>query len=433
MNRGDLFYAIRGRNDDGHRHIPAALEKGAIGVVAEAAFDRRRYPSDRVLLQVEDTHQALKDTASEVRREWRGSLIGVTGSMGKTTTKEFAAQVLKTEFSVYRTPGNFNNLYGVPLAIFGLSPDDHIGIFEMGMSAPGEIAEMCRIALPSLGVITNIAPVHLEFFGSIEEIARAKGELAAGLPPDGTLIYNADDPRVCKIAAGFPGNKISFGLSHDAAVRADALETVGLQETRFRLSCAGVSRRAILPLAGLHYVRNALPAVALAHHYRISLDQTVEGLRHLSQADMRGRILRFQDGFTVIDDSYNSNPQALMQMIDMICGVQSFRRRILVAGEMLELGRASGSLHYECGERAAQRGIDFLVAVQGEAREIARGALAQGMDENQVHFFTEVNPANDFVTRNVRPGDLLLIKGSRGVHLETFVRALRSYHMELAN
>jgi UDP-N-acetylmuramoyl-tripeptide--D-alanyl-D-alanine ligase len=433
MHVGDLFFAIRGKSDDGHRHIAAALEKGAIGAVVDSSYDSSRFPSDRVLLRVDDTHQALKDTASEVRREWRGSLVGITGSMGKTTTKEFSAQVLQTEFSVFKSPGNFNNLYGVPLSIFNLSPDDHIGIFEMGMSAPGEIAEMCRIAMPSVGVITNVAPVHLEFFGSIEEIAVAKGELAAGLPKDGTLIYNADDPLVRKIAGNYSGHKISFGLNQGAEIRAEAVETFGLQETRFRLSCAGVSRRANIPLAGLHYVLNALPAVALAHFYRISLDQTVESLHHLSQATMRGQILRFQEGFTVIDDSYNSNPRALMQMIDTISGIEPFQRRILVAGEMLELGKDSEALHYECGERAAERGIDVLVAVRGAAKEMARGAIAKGMADSQVHFFTEVNPADDFVTRNVRPGDLLLIKGSRGVHLEKIVQSLRSYHVELVD
>jgi UDP-N-acetylmuramoyl-tripeptide--D-alanyl-D-alanine ligase len=433
MRRGDLFYAIRGKNDDGHRHVSAALEKGAIGAVVAFDYDGSRFPPDRVLLRVEDTHQALKDTAAEVRREWRGSLIGITGSMGKTTTKEFAARVLQTEFSVYRSPGNFNNLYGVPLAIFGLSPDDHIGIFEMGMSAPGEIAEMCRIALPTAGVITNVAPVHLEFFKSIETIAEAKGELAAGLAPDGVLVYNGDDPLVRKIATRFPGQKISFGLSNGVDVRADAVETIGLHETRFRLSCAGLTRRALLPLAGRHYVLNALPAIALAHYYRISMDQAVESLRHLAQASMRGQILRFHEGFTVIDDSYNSNPRALSLMIDTLAEIQPFQRRILVAGEMLELGADSEALHYECGERAALRGIDVLVAVRGAAREIARGAIARGMDDSRVHFFTEVNPANDFVTRNVQKGDLILIKGSRGVHLETIVQALRTYHSELVD
>lgn len=433
LHPGDLFFAIRGARDDGHNHIPAALRKGAAGAVVGLDYDATGFPADRILLRVRDTHQALKDTAAEVRREWRGTLIGITGSMGKTTAKEFAAHVLQTEFSVYRSPGNHNNLFGLPLAIFGLSPDDHIGIFEMGMSARGEIAEMCRIAAPEIGVITNVAPVHLAFFSSIEEIALAKAELAEALPPDGTLVYNADDPHVSRIADRFAGHKISFGLSGDADVRADEIETVSLQETRLRLSCSGFSRRAILPLAGLHYVMDVLPGVALADNYRIELDQIVDSLRHLSQTHMRGQILRFAQGFTVVDDSYNSNPRALMQMIDTVAGIASCRRRILVAGEMLELGKEAEALHYSCGAWAARRGMDIVVAVQGAAKELALGAVAAGMPESQVHFFTEVNPASDFISRNVQDGDLLLVKGSRGVHLEKMIQALRSYHTELVD
>jgi UDP-N-acetylmuramoyl-tripeptide--D-alanyl-D-alanine ligase len=431
LNPGDLFFAIRGPKDDGHKHIPAALGKGAVGAVVESDYDPAGFPADRLLLKVGNTHRALKDIAREVRRAWRGSLIAITGSMGKTTTKEFAAHVLQTEFSVYRSPGNYNNLFGLPLALFALSSDDHIGIFEMGMSARGEIAEMCRIATPDIGIITNIAPVHLTFFSSVDEIAQAKGELAGGLPPGGTLVYNADDPRVREIAAKFGGPKISFGLSAAADVRADEIETVGLQETRFRLSCFGFSRRAAVPLLGTHYLMNALPAAALAHHYRIDLDQIVESLRHLSQAPMRGQILRFREGFTVIDDSYNSNPQALMRMVETVAGISPCKRRILVAGEMLELGKDADALHYSCGSWAAKHGFDMVVAVQGSAKELARGAVEGGVPESQVHFFTEVNPANDFVTRDIRPGDVVLIKGSRGVRLEKVVQALRSYFGEL--
>ena len=433
LHPGDLFFAIRGAKDDGHNHIPAALRKGAAGAVAGPDYDATSFPSDRILLRVRDTHQALKDTAAEVRREWRGTLIGITGSMGKTTTKEFATHVLQTEFSVYRSPGNYNNLYGLPLAIFGLSPDDHIGIFEMGMSARGEIAEMCRIASPEIGVITNVAPVHLAFFGSLEEIALAKGELAEALPPGGTLVYNADDPYVRRIADRFAGHRISFGLSPDADVRADEIETVSLQETCFRLSCSGFARRAILPLAGLHYVMDVLPAVALADYYRINLEQIVDSLRHLSHTHMRGQILRFAQGFTVVDDSYNSNPRALMQMIDTIAGIASCSRRILVAGEMLELGKEAEALHYSCGTWAAMHGMDIVVAVQGAARELALGAVAAGMPESHVHFFNEVSPASDFISRSVKEGDLLLVKGSRGVHLEKMIHALRSYHRELVD
>jgi len=433
LRPSDLFFAIRGSRNDGHDYVMSAIQKGAAGAVVDRRFSiPGEFPPDRILLQVQDTHKALRDMAAEVRTQWRGSLVGITGSMGKTTTKEFMAQVLQTEFSVYRSPGNLNNLFGLPLAVFGLSPEDHIGIFEMGMSASGEIAEMCRIALPDFGVITNIAPVHLEFFESVEAIARAKEELAQGLGARGTLLYNADDPLVRDIAGRFPGDTISFGISAAADIRAEAVEITGLTETRFRLVCEGVSRRAVLPVCGLHYVMNALPAAALAHRYAIDLEQIVESMRHLQQAHMRGQVLHFREGFTVIDDSYNSNPQALRLMIETFSRVPHYSRRILVAGEMLELGKDSESLHRQCGLQAGKSGVDILVGVQGAAREIVRGAAAAGMAETQIHFFTEINPAIDFVFRKIQPGDLVLIKGSRGVHLEKMVHALRAGYSEMA-
>lgn len=432
LRASDLFFAIRGARNDGHAHISAALQKGASGAVVGRDFRiPGDFPANKILLRVEDTHEALKDLAAFVRRDWRGSLVGITGSMGKTTTKEFMAQVLQTEFSVYRSPGNYNNLFGLPLAIFGLSPEDHIGLFEMGMSAPGEIAEMCRIALPDAGVITNVAPVHLQFFDSLDGIARAKGELAEGLAPGGTLIYNVDDPLVRGIAARYAGDKISFGFSPDAEVRAEEIEIVGLAETKFRLVCEGTSRRGIIPLCGAHYVMNALPAVALARRYTLEFDQVVESLRHLRQAHMRGQTLHFREGFTVIDDSYNSNPLALTLMIENLSRIPRYSRRILIAGEMLELGDDAEELHRQCGGRAAACGLDIVVGVQGAAREIARGAVAAGLPSNQAFFFTEVNPAIDFLHRKVQPGDLLLIKGSRGVHLEKVIEALRSEYTEM--
>ncbi len=428
---GELFFAIRGPHHDGHRFVMAALSKGAAGAVVEQDFEvPPDFPAGKLLVRVDNTHQALKDLAMDVRRLWRGTLIGVTGSMGKTTTKEFAAQVLQTEYSVYRSPGNYNNLFGLPLALFGLSPDDHLGIFEMGMSAPGEIAEMCRIARPSIGVITNVAPVHLEHFASIEEIARAKGELAEGLQSDGLLVYNTDDPLVREIARRFSGRKVSVGLAEGADVHAGGIEIAGLQETRFRLSAAGRTCRASIPMAGGHYVVNALPAVALGVHYRIDLEQIVESLRHLRQTHMRGQIVQFKEGFTVIDDSYNSNPQALTRMIATVAAIPKFARRILVAGEMLELGPESPALHYACGADAARAGIEVVVGVQGQAREITRGAVEAGASANAVHFFTEVNPAIDYVSRQVQAGDLVLVKGSRGVHLEKMVQSLRSNFAE---
>lgn len=431
LKQGDLFFAIRGPRDDGHRYVPDVLARGAAGAVVATDYGMPPdFPADRVLLKVADTHRALKALAAYLRGLWQGSLVAITGSMGKTTTKEFSAHVLQTSFTVYRSPGNYNNLFGLPLALCGLGADDQIGIFEMGMSAPGEIAEMCRLAQPAVGVITNVAPVHLEFFAGIQEIARAKAELAAGLGSDGTLICNLDDPLVASIASSFKGRKTGFGLTEVSDVCASDIELVSLRETRFRITVGGRTRPASIPFAGRHCVMNALAAVALGVHYGIDLDQIIASLRQLRQNPMRGQVLTFEDGFTVIDDSYNSNPHALRMMIEALCGLPCSGRRMLVAGEMLELGPEAGRLHYECGARASRSGVDIVVAVRGAAREIVRGALESGMPTGNVYFFTEVDPATDFVTRAVKPGDVILVKGSRGTRLDRMIRALKAAYRE---
>jgi len=286
---------------------------------------------------------------------------------------------------------------------------------------------MCRIAAPDTGIITNVAPVHLEFFNSLDEIARAKGELAEALPREGTLIYNADDPRVCAIAARFQGRKISFGFSDDAGVRADQIEIIDLGETRFRLFCNGASHIASLPFSGAHYVMNTLPAIALGSQHCIPAGEMIESLRHLRQASMRGQVLQFKQGFAVIDDSYNSNPQALMRMIEVLSQLPGFERRILVAGEMLELGPGSDSLHFECGAFAVRKDLDMIIGVQGAAQEISRAAVESGMRRSQTRFFPDADAAGDFIRSEIRRGDLVLIKGSRGVRMEKVVQSLLSH------
>ena len=427
VHNGELFFAIRGPNHDGHSFVSKALAEGARGAVVESAYlHREAFPSQNVLIKVKDTHQALKDLARTVRLRWKGTAIGLTGSMGKTTTKEFTAQILEYACPVYRSPGNYNNLFGLPLALFGLGQDHATGIFEMGMSEPGEIAEMCRIALPDIGIITNIAPVHLEFFDSIENIAEAKGELAEALPLDGTLFYNRDIPLVCNIAATFGGRKISFGLRKGADFRADQIEIMNAGETRFRLYYEGCERMETVPLAGAHYVMNALPAVALGRFYGIVPEKISDALCHLEAASMRGRTLRFREGFTVIDDVYNSNPEALKRMVDVLSQLPGFERRILVAGEMLELGSVSKSMHHACGVYAAEARLDEIIGIRGDAREFVQAALENGMNDRQAFFFGNAEEASNFLNNEIRKGDLVLIKGSRGVHMETVVQDLRS-------
>jgi len=431
VRAGDVFFAIRGPNQDGHRFIAEALSKGAAGIVAERNYEHPdEFPADRVLIKVDDTHDALKKLARWMRNRWHGILVAVTGSMGKTTTREFACNIMRSKFSVYRTPGNYNNLFGLPLALFGLGSEYDLGIFEMGMSAPGEIEEMCRIATPSVGIITNVAPVHLQFFSSLEQIARAKGELAAALPPDGTLIYNADDPLVNNIAADFPGRKVSFGFSDSADVRADNVKILSLDETTFRISWRGISSDAKIALAGVHYVMNALAGAALGASFGITLPRIVQSIGMLENASMRGQVIRFAQGFVVIDDSYNSNPNALVQMIDVLSKVPLFKRRIVIAGEMLELGSSSGAFHYECGRIAAARGVDVLVGIQGASSEIVRGFDESGGSGAKGYFFPAAEDALDLIRSEVREGDLVLVKGSRGVRLEKVISDLgRQYEV----
>ncbi len=425
LKPGDLFFAIRGPRRDGHNFIAEVLNRGAAGAVVASGYEPdSNYPEDRALLKVADTHQALKDLAADIRRRWQGRIVAITGSMGKTTVKEFAAHVLQARCAVYRSPGNYNNLFGLPLALCGLPADHEIGILEMGMSAAGEIAEMCAMAQPHVGVITNVAPVHLEFFPGVEAIASAKGELALALGTEGTLVYCSDDPLVADIGTRFGGERISFGCGEDAAVRATEIEVAGLRETRFRLVTTQGCLAASIPLAGFHYVMNALPAVALGLHFGLEADRVVERLKTLPPAPMRGQVLTLPGGLTLIDDSYNSNPRALRQMIDTLCALPCGQRRIVVAGEMLELGPDAARLHYECGAWAARCSVDLLIAVRGMAQEIARGAVESGMPEERVSFFDNVDSAAEFLTRVTQAGDLLLVKGSRGVQLDRIVRSL---------
>ena len=420
---GEIFFAIRGPRMDGHKFVADVQALGAPGaVVADDYVPPGELPGNFVIIHVKDTHEALKALARSVRLEWNGKLAAVTGSVGKTTTREFAYQLIKTRFNAHQTPGNYNNLFGLPLALLGLRPEHEIGIFEMGMSAAGEIAEMCRIALPETGILINVAPAHLEFFTSIEQIAEAKGELVQGLPSDGTLIYNADDPLVGKLAGRFGGKKISFGLSKDADIRADNIEIRNLGETRFRLLCGGAAYGAALPFAGGHYVLNALPGVAFALSLGMTPEEIVPALGRLRQAEMRGNILRFREGVAVIDDSYNSSPRALMSMVEVLADTPGFSRRVLFAGEMLELGPSAPRLHYECGEYAAKRGIDMVVGVGGNALEIVRAAEKAG---TKALFFETSEDAATFAVENIQPGGLVLVKGSRGIHMEKIVSGIR--------
>jgi UDP-N-acetylmuramoyl-tripeptide--D-alanyl-D-alanine ligase len=433
VGRGQLFVAIRGPRHDGHNFVAAALQAGA--EAALVATDRISSYPDEIrsrLFAVGDTLAALQELARGVRRAWGKRIAAVTGSVGKTTTKEILAALLGAKFRVLKSEGNLNNEYGLPLTLLRLEPEDKAAVVELGMSHRGELRRLAEIAEPEVGVVTRVAPVHLEFFSSIDEIALAKRELIEGLAgQDRVAVLNADDPRVARFADVARGRVLTFGCSPEAQFRAETIQDHGAAGSEFEFVGPGERARLALALPGRHSVENALAALAAASVWGLTAADAANVLRNIRVGEMRGRLLQFAAGFALINDSYNSNPVALAAMIELLANTGDaktgiYRRRIVAAGEMLELGPDSAKLHREAGRCAASRKLDCVVAVQGNAVEIVNGAIEAGMPASQAHFFDDSTAAAAFLADFVRLGDLLLVKGSRGVKMERIVEALHA-------
>jgi UDP-N-acetylmuramoyl-tripeptide--D-alanyl-D-alanine ligase len=412
LQPGDLFFAVRGERLDGHDYVDAALAKGAVAAVVERERASQYRDKSRLLL-VEDSLLALQRLGAAVRRLWGKPLIGVTGSAGKTTTKEAIAHVLATRHRVLKSHGNLNNHFGMPLQLLKLEPEHDLAVIEMGMSHAGEIAALARLAQPDCGVVTVVAPVHLEFFDSISGIARAKYELIESLHPGGIAVLNADDEYVSQFGRDFHGNVVMFGIHKPSDVRAENLQLRGPAGSGFDIVVDGERQRAMLPLLGEHNIYNVLAGVAVGLQYGVPLPQAAESLATLSAGDKRGEILSI-NGATVINDCYNSNPKALDSMVRALAEIPA-QRRIVVAGEMLELGPAGKALHREAGERIAHCGIDFLLGVRGLGQAMVEGAKAAG---TRSEFVNTPEEAGEWLRHEVRTGDAVLLKASRGVRLE---------------
>jgi UDP-N-acetylmuramoyl-tripeptide--D-alanyl-D-alanine ligase len=411
---GDLFFAVKGERLDGHDFVETALASGAVAAVV-AADQAQRFAHRSGVLAVKDTLIALQRLSAAVRRLWGKRLIAVTGSAGKTTTKDVIAHVLATRLRVLKSEGNLNNHFGLPLQLLKLEPGHEVAVIEMGMSHAGEIAALCEIAKPDWGVITIVAPVHLEYFPEgIAGIARAKYELIAGLPPGGTAFLNADDAYVCQFGRDFHGKVVLYGIDHSADVRARQIEDLGARGSRFQLLTAGGMKTATeMPLMGRHNVMNALAAVAVGLEAGISPSEAAASLASLKAPDKRGEIVEVL-GATLINDCYNSNPKALNAMVDVLASTAA-KRRIVIAGEMLELGNQSPDLHREAGNHIAQRKIDVLIGVRGAASFIVEQAKSGGV---RASFVSQSADAGDWLADNLRAGDVVLLKASRGVKLE---------------
>jgi len=402
---GDLFFALRGPQNDGHDYVDAALASGAAGAVVDHDLGRP------ALLVVDDTLAALQKLAAWARCRWGGKVVAVTGSAGKTTTKDTIAHLLAVEKKVGKTIGNLNNHFGLPLSILRLPDESDVAVLEMGMNHAGEIRALARIARPDAGVVTNVGYAHVEAFGSIEGVALAKRELIEELPSDGVAVLNADDRLVAGFREVHRGRAVTFGLAENADVRAEDVE-FGTETVRFH-HC-GVEFES--PLVGRHGLSNVLAGLAVAETFGIAPERLRDGVRTLSPGKMRGERLEY-NGVTIWNDSYNSNPEAARAMLDVLRETPA-RRRIAVLGEMLELGQSTEPLHREVGKYLAEQGIDVLLGVRGAARFMVEEAVRAGLSDGAAYFFEDPGGAGDFLRGMLRQGDAVLFKGSRGVRVE---------------
>lgn len=419
----ELFFAVRGERHDGHDFVASAVERGAAGAVV-ARSKVASLPDAALavpLLIAEDPLTAMQTLAACVRRQWGKKLIAITGSAGKTTTKEAVATVLSTKFSVLKSQGNLNNAFGLPLQLLRLEPEHEFAVVEMGMNHLGEIAALARIATPDWGVVTNVGTAHIENFAEGQAgIARAKFEIVEALPPNGVAFLNCDDKYVSQFGRNFAGRAVYFGSGPCADPQITAMKEsadglrVGVRAGEQRESFA-------LHLLGAHNASNAVAGLAVALEAGVPLDAALRALETLTAGDKRGEVVEVC-GAVILNDCYNSNPEALRSMIRTLAA-RAAKRRILVAGEMLELGDYSQALHAECGKAAADAGLDLVIGVRGNAVHLATAACVAGASSL---FLPDAEAAGKWLKKNLRKGDVVLLKGSRGVRLERALELLQA-------
>ena len=442
VKAGDVFFALsqpeylengfNGEFEDSTKYVRAAIAIGAsAAVVRRDRFEEHRAEleafSDRLIF-VDDAIAALQAVAHAVYLEWNKPVVAITGSAGKTTAKELTAHVLaSSNRKVLRNIKNYNNGLGHPLTVLNLAKDSSydVAVLEMGMSTPlQEIARLCRITPPDLAVVLNVLPVHLEHLGSIEGIADAKSEIVEGMKQDGTAVLNADDARVAAMASKSKGSVITYGIENSADVMARDLVLKGFGSTKFTLITPAGTAQVEFPLNGRHSVMNALAAAAVGHAFEMSAEEIAVALSTVESPPQRGEIIQFGGGFTVINDSYNSNPDALLSMVDtLVDGANSDQRKIVVAGEMLELGDDAAAIHRKTGAAIADKGIDIIIGVRGFGAELVAGAKLGGLDD--ARFAEDSAEAGEMLAGIIQSGDVILVKGSRGVRTEKVIERLR--------
>ena len=424
---GEVYYSIVGENHDGHAFAADALSKGALAAVVRRDY-RLPEGTEGALLRCDDPLDALHRLASHSREESGLHLAGITGSCGKTTTKDFAAAMLSRELKTGRNRGNLNNIWGLPLEILRRDPDLDLYVCEMGMSYAGELSVLTRIARPDVVVLTNIHGVHLMNFKSVREIAEAKAEILEGLAADGPLVANADDPEVMRVAVRSGHPLVTFGIDEEADIRAAMIVDSGLDGLSFELRTPEGLLGVRSSLPGRHNMLNLLAAFALGYALGYEPADLLDGLADLEMSPARTRIVEMGDGWTLYDDTYNSNPRALGLTIETVMSSEGHARRIAVLGDMLELGPGEVEQHRESGRMLGAAGLDALITLGPLAGRMAEAAVEAGMNGKSVIALESKDDLLEALEGMLRPGDLVLIKGSRGVKMETIVAELTRRH-----
>jgi UDP-N-acetylmuramoyl-tripeptide--D-alanyl-D-alanine ligase len=429
LQPGELFVAIRGERFDGAEFAASAIDAGAAGVVVPRGWPGASAapPSGAAVIEVNDTTVALQSLALTIRRASAAKVVAITGSAGKTTTKEVTSELLSTRYRVIRNRGNFNNHIGLPLSLIDLRQRPEIAVVELGMNHAGEISTLVRIAEPDVRVWTNVGDAHVGFFSSVDAIADAKAEILEAARPADVLVANADDPRVAARTPAFRGRLATFGIERPADVRASAIVDRGIDGISARVSTPRGDIEITTPLVGRANLANLLAATTVALEFDVPLADIAAKAATLRPSSHRGEVVRLPGGVTVIDDSYNANPTATRRALDVLAAARA-ARRVAVLGEMLELGEHAASLHAEVGAAAAVAGVDLLYSIGGAASTaLAEAAVAAGMPRAKVRYFAASDDAADEVASAVRDGDVVLVKGSRGVKTDRIVERLKAY------
>ena len=419
MEPGALFIPLAGERFDGHTYIDSALEAGAAGCLT--ARERERYLPGKFYVKVADTQRALRDLAAWYKDRFPIPFVAVTGSVGKTTAKDMLAAVLGVRYKVLKTEGNFNNNIGLPLTLLRLDHSHQIAVVEMGMDRFGEIDYLAGLVRPDVGVITNIGDAHIERLGSRENIFRAKCELLPHIKKDGLLILNGDDPLLSTLRGKTPVPAVFCGTGEGMDYRAQVTGGDGVSHIHCSLTTPRMDREVRIPALGEHMVYPALIAAAAAERFGLTPDEIAQGLTQFVPTRMRMNILRRAKGITILDDTYNANPQSMRAAVSVLADGPG-RKKIAVLGDMLELGPFSPALHYEVGECLGRAGIHCLVAVGEQSRELARGAEAAGVPE--VHACDSREEAEALLPQVLEPDSTVLVKASRGMKLEALTQRL---------